>query len=62
MTSPYNAEDAQLIGVLGDITWDMVNRKRIEKDSGYKVLWASTSAEAIQIALLHNDDMVSFCY
>ena len=30
---PYNAEDAQLIGVLGDITWDMVNKKRIEEDS-----------------------------
>jgi two-component system, cell cycle sensor histidine kinase and response regulator CckA len=30
--SPYNAEDAQLIGVLGDITWDMVSKKRIEED------------------------------
>ncbi len=31
--SPYHAEDAQLTGVLGDITWDMVNKKRVEEDS-----------------------------
>ncbi len=31
--SPYNAEDAQLTGVLGDITWDMVNKKRMEEES-----------------------------